>query len=216
MVLDNGRHTRTSAGVGATVPEPRLRMGLPAEGTQVQGDVEVTATADPEDSEYAVTLERSIAGGDWAAIGTDDSSPTYTAVDDLAALDLAEGTQVRYRAVLGTSVSDVRTVTVGSLVDQPGTVAVAGSLDSELGCGTDWDPACDEAQMTFDDASQTWVLEVADLPAGSYEYKAALDRSWTENYGAGGAFDGANIALTHRGGPVTFVYDHRSKVISTH
>ncbi|MGV0110066.1 alpha-amylase family glycosyl hydrolase [Arthrobacter sp. CP30] len=215
VVLDNARHTRTSTTAPATVPQPRLTMGLPAEGTQVQGDVEVTATASPENSDYAVTLERSIAGGDWAAIGTDDSSPTYTAVDDLAALDLAEGTQVQYRAVLGTSVSDVRTVTVGSLVDQPGTVAVAGSLDSELGCGDDWDPACDEAQMTFDDATQTWVLEVADLPAGSYEYKAALDRSWTENYGAGGAFDGANIALTHPGGPVTFVYDHRSKVIGT-
>ncbi|WP_231554471.1 alpha-amylase family glycosyl hydrolase [Arthrobacter sp. L77] len=215
VVLDNARHTRTSAAVPASVPQPRLTMGLPAEGTQVQGDVEVTATASPEDSEHAVTLERSIAGGAWTAIGTDDSSPTYTAVDDLAALDLAEGTQVRYRAVLGTSVSDIRTVTAGSVIEQPGTVAVAGSLDSELGCGGDWDPACDQAQMTFDAASRTWVLEVADLPAGSYEYKAALDRSWTENYGAGGGRDGSNIVLQHAGGPVTFVYDHRTHVITT-
>ncbi|WP_258069967.1 alpha-amylase family glycosyl hydrolase [Arthrobacter sp. SX1312] len=215
VVLDNARHTRTSAVASATVPQPRLTMGLPAEGTQVQGEVEVTATASPENSEYAVTLERSIAGGAWTAIGSDDSSPTYTAVDDLAALDLAEGTQVRYRAVLGTSVSDIRTVRVGSVVDQPGSVAVAGSLDSELGCGGDWDPACDQAQMTFDAASQTWILEVADLPAGSYEYKAALNRSWTENYGAGGGRDGSNIALQHAGGPVTFVYDHRTHVIGT-
>ncbi|MBG6224241.1 glycosidase [Arthrobacter sp. CAN_A2] len=215
VVLDNARHTRTSAAASATVAQPRLTMGLPAEGTQVQGDVEVTATASPENSEYAVTLERSIAGGAWTAIGSDDSSPTYTAVDDLAALDLAEGTEVRYRAVLGTSVSDIRTVRVGSVIEQPGTVAVAGSLDSELGCGGDWDPACDQAQMTFDDASQTWILEVADLPAGSYEYKAALDRGWTENYGAGGGRDGSNIVLQHAGGPVTFVYDHRTHVITT-
>lgn len=80
-------------------------MGLPAEGTQVQGDVEVTATASPEHSGYAVTLGGSVAGGAWTAIGTDDSSQAYTAIDDLAALDLAEGTEVRYRAVLGMSVT---------------------------------------------------------------------------------------------------------------
>ena len=122
---------------------------------------------------------------------------------------------MRYRAVLGTSVSDIRTVTVGSVIEQPGTVAVAGSLDSELGCGGDWDPACDQAQMTFDDASQTWILEVADLPTGEYEYKAALDRSWDENYGAGGAPNGSNIALRHAGGAITFVYDHRTNVTGT-
>ncbi|MHA7241540.1 alpha-amylase family glycosyl hydrolase [Arthrobacter sp. TMS1-12-1] len=215
VVLDNGRHTRTSATVPATVPASRLTMGLPAEGTQVQGEVEVTATASPEDSDYAVTLERSIAGGAWTAIGTDDSSPTYTAIDDLTALGLAEGTKVSYRAVLGTSISDIRTVTIGSIIDQPGTVAVAGNLDSELGCGADWDPACDQAQMIFDDASQRWVLDVADLPAGSYQYKAALNRGWDENYGAGGAFNGTNIALNHAGGPITFVYDHRTHVITT-
>ena len=162
-----------------------------------------------------MTLERSIAGGAWTAIGTDDSSPTYTAIDDLTALGLAEGTKVSYRAVLGTSISDIRTVTIGSIIDQPGTVAVAGDLDSELGCGADWDPACDQAQMIFDDASQKWVLEVADLPAGSYQYKAALNRGWDENYGAGGAFNGTNIALNHAGGPITFVYDHRTHVITT-
>ncbi|MFC3298526.1 alpha-amylase [Arthrobacter agilis] len=215
VVLDNGRHSRTSATASAAVPAPKPTMGLPAEGTQVQGAVDVTATVSPERSDYAVTLERSVAGGTWTAIGTDESSPTYSAVDDLTALELADGTQVRYRAVLGTSVSDVRTVTVGSIVDQPGTVAVAGSLDSELGCGGDWDPACDAAQMTFDDASQAWLLEVQDLPAGSYEYKAALNRAWTENYGAGGAPDGANIVLNHPGGAITFVYDHRTKVIGT-
>ena len=213
--LDNGRHTRTSATATAAVPAPKLTMGLPAEGTQVQDEVEVTATASPEKSDYAVTLERSIDGGAWTAIGTDESSPTYTAVDDLAALELPEGTPVSYRAVLGTSVSDVRTVRVGSVIAQPGTVAVAGSMDSELGCEADWDPACDQAQMTFDDASQTWVLEVADLPAGQYEYKGALNRTWDVNYGADGVMNGPNIALNHAGGPITFVYDHRTNVITT-
>ncbi len=47
-----------------------------------------------------------------------------------------------------------------------------------------------------------------DVPAGSYEYKVALNNSWDENYGAGGAPGGANIPITAPGGPVTFTYDH--------
>ena len=35
------------------------------------------------------------------------------------------------------------------------------------------------------------------LPAGTYEYKIATEKSWTENYGAGGAPNGSNIMLTH-------------------
>ena len=35
-----------------------------------------------------------------------------------------------------------------------------------------------------------------DVPAGNYEYKIALDKAWTENYGADGIQGGSNIALT--------------------
>ncbi|MBG6218172.1 glycosidase [Arthrobacter sp. CAN_A6] len=216
VVLDNGKHTTMSAVRPATVPAPKLTMGLPVEGSRFQGDVEVTATASPEKADHAVTLQRSVAGGEWTAIGVDDSSPTYTAVDDLAVLDLSEGTEIRYRALLDGSASDIRTVTVGSAaIEQPASVGVAGSLDSELGCGSDWDPACDKAQMRFDEATRLWILEVVDLPAGQYEYKAALNRSWDENYGAGGGRDGSNIAYDHPGGPVTFVYDHDTHIIAT-
>jgi hypothetical protein len=45
-----------------------------------------------------VTLYRSVNGGAWTAIGTDDSSPVYTAFDDTA--DLPDGAAVRYKAVL--------------------------------------------------------------------------------------------------------------------
>ena len=34
------------------------------------------------------------------------------------------------------------------------------------------------------------------IPAGNYEFKIAHDSSWDENYGDGGAPDGANIAFT--------------------
>jgi hypothetical protein len=37
----------------------------------------------------------------------------------------------------------------------------------------------------------TWAL-----PAGTYEYKAALDNNWNVNYGLHAQQDGANIPLT--------------------
>ena len=53
-----------------------------------------------------------------------------------------------------------------------------------------------------------------DVPAGSYEYKVALNDTWDENYGAGGAPGGANIPLTAPGGAITFTYDHATHIIS--
>ena len=38
--------------------------------------------------------------GPWTEVGTDTSSPDYTVVDDISGLGLAEGAQIRYRAVL--------------------------------------------------------------------------------------------------------------------
>ena len=47
------------------------------------------------------------------------------------------------------------------------------------------------------------------MPAGSYAYKVAIDGSWDENYGAGGAPGGADIPLVlDAPQDVTFYYDH--------
>jgi alpha-amylase len=214
-VLNNAGRTSMSASRSAVVPDPVLTIQQPAEGSTVQGNVEVVATADPEKASHVVRFERSVAGGAWTAIGSeDDSSPAYTVVDDLAALDLADGTEVRYRASLDGSnvVSNVRTVRVGA-VPQPDSVTVAGSLNSEMGCPDDWQPACEAAFMAFDPADRLWKL-TADLPAGRYEFKAAINGSWDENYGQDGAPNGSNIVLNHDGGPVTFRYDHTTHVIT--
>ena len=46
------------------------------------------------------------------------------------------------------------------------------------------------------------------MPAGSYEFKVAINHSWDENYGAGGAANGANIPLVLKGAAtVEFSYD---------
>jgi alpha-amylase len=215
VVLNNAGRTSVSASRSAVVPDPVLAIQQPAEGTTVQGNVEVVATADPEKASHVVRFERSVAGGAWTAIGSgDDSSPAYTVMDGLAALGLADGTEVRYRARLDGSnvVSNVRTVAVGA-VPQPDSVTVAGSLNSEMGCPDDWQPACEAAFMAFDPADRQWKL-TADLPAGQYEFKAAINGSWDENYGQDGAPNGSNIVLNHDGGPVTFRYDHTTHVIT--
>jgi len=96
---------------------------------------------------------------------------------------------------------------------QPDAVALAGDFGTVLGCPENWQPHFDEVQMAFDPEDQLWKL-TADLPAGFYSFKAALNRSWDENYGAFGQPNGANHELHHAGGPVTFRYDHRSKDIT--
>ena len=53
-----------------------------------------------------------------------------------------------------------------------------------------------------------------DVPAGPFAYKVALNNTWDENYGAGGAPGGSDIPLAAPGGPLTFTYDHATHVIS--
>ena len=216
-VLDNGGHTSVSQPRSGTVPAPVLTLVSPKEGSSVKGKVELSAAASPEKAGYTVRFERSVNGGAWAEVGRDSSSPAYTAVDDLAALDLADGTPLRYRALMdvpgvGEVASGIRTVVAGEL-PQPSSVTVAGSLNSEMGCPGDWQPECRAAFMTLDPADKIW-RSTTDLPAGSYEFKAALNGSWETNYGAGGALNGNNITLEHPGGPVTFRYDNTTHLLS--
>ena len=96
---------------------------------------------------------------------------------------------------------------------QPEAVAVAGDFNTLLGAPENWAPQYDEAQMAFDFVAQQWKIN-AELPAGYYTFKIALNRSWEENYGAFGTFDGPNHELHHDGGAVTIRYDHRTRDIT--
>ncbi|XAS68194.1 glycosidase [Micrococcaceae bacterium Sec5.7] len=98
-------------------------------------------------------------------------------------------------------------------IDQPGAVAIVGDFNTLLGAPENWNPKHDEAQMELDVLDQLWKLS-ADLPAGYYTFKIALNRAWEENYGAFGAFDGANHELHHDGGSVTVIYNHRTRDIT--
>jgi alpha-amylase len=136
VVLDNAGHTRSSAVRAGTVAPPAIELEAPTDGGRVRGRVEVRAVATPDHPDDAVTFERQVGDGPWTAIGTDDSSPVYTAFDDTTGL--ADGSVVHYRAVLTyapgrTVTSATRSVTV---VTEPVTTAVvhyrrpAGDYDS--------------------------------------------------------------------------------------
>jgi alpha-amylase len=139
VVLDTGGGTRTSRERSTSVPAPALAIEAPAEGAKVRGTVEVRAVADPERATHVVAFERSVAGGPWTAIGSDDSSPAYTVFDDIAALGLATGTPIRYRAIL-TEPDGTRVVSAERAVEQappPITTAIVHYL-RPAGDYADW------------------------------------------------------------------------------
>jgi glycosidase len=151
VVLDNAGHTRESPAFSIRVAEPSIAMTSPTEGGGVRTTARLGAEAVPDRNHYAVTFERSVAGGAWQAVATDGSQPAYAANDDVSGY--ATGTEIRYRAVLdygpGTVTSAPRTVRVAN----PVTVAVvhynrtAGDYadwglhlwgDGKAGPDTDW------------------------------------------------------------------------------
>src|SRR5512133_1602646 len=106
------------------------------------------------------------------------------------------------------------TAASASHTTDPGSVTIAGSLQSELGCAGDWDAACAASHLTYDAADGVWQGTWT-VPAGSYEYKAAVNDGWDENYGANAQPGGANIPL-NLGADTTvkFYYDHKSPWIT--
>lgn len=90
------------------------------------------------------------------------------------------------------------------------TVSIPGTIQSKLGCPGDWDPACDKTFLTYDAASDLYKGGFK-IPAGAYEYKIAIDKSWDENYGLGAKPGGANIPLKVTDQPgVKFYYDDKT------
>ena len=219
VVRDNANHERSSDPQDAVVPPPKLTIELPTEGAGVFGTIEIRVTADPERASHVVRLQRKLpTDADWVTLNTDDSSPVYTSYDNLSTV--AVGTQIQYRAILdepdGTQViSPVRTVTRTAPTPLVNSVTVAGSLQSEIGCAGDWDPACSASHLTFKATNGGLWEGTFQIPAGTWDYKVAIDDSWAVNYGAGGARDGANITISLPATTsVTFVWDQVSHIVT--
>jgi hypothetical protein len=214
VVRDNAGHTRLSGRRTAVVPKPRLTFLSPAPGADVFGTIHVDMKADPERASHVVTVQRKVGSGSWRTLRVDRSSPAYGVFDDVSAIPV--GTTISYRGILtepdGTRVvGPVRTVTRTAPKPLVTSATVAGSMQSEAGCTGDWQPDCATTHLTFDTGDGLWKGTWT-LPAGDYEWKIAIDDSWTTSYGDGGG--GSNIALhvPTGGAPVTFVWDQVSHV----
>ena len=99
-------------------------------------------------------------------------------------------------------------------IPPPESVTIAGTLQTALGCPGDWNTQCEETMLVYDAGSDLW-LATFQMPAGGYEYKAALNGSWDDNYGLGAEYYGPNIPLDVAADrPVTFWYDHNSRWVA--
>lgn len=201
-------------------PAPGGTLSPAPAANPAAGRVELRVAV-PENAFSEVTYAWRVAGTqDWTKLGTDDNAP-YRVMPD--ASGLAKGTVVETRAVVrdasgnlsaSSSFGVVGEPSGGSTggggpidpVVQPANVSVPGDHNSEMGCTADWAPDCDQAQLTRDPKDDVWKGTYT-IPAGAYAYKAAVNKSWDENYGVGAVPNGGNISYTNPG-TVSFYYDH--------
>jgi maltose-binding protein MalE len=107
-----------------------------------------------------------------------------------------------------TQISDLILGALAGMVNIPGSWQAAGAA-----CGSDWDPACPTSALT--DNGDGTFSGTFNIPAGEYEYKAALDGSWAVNYGSDGLQGGPNYALSLAADSVvTFVYDSATHLVT--
>ena len=208
---------------------PSVYLTSPQPGAVVGGRAEIGAAITENTFAQTTFLYRPVGTTEWKTVGTDDSAP-YRVFHDVSGI--AKGTLLEYRALVKDSSGNVSATSsygivgdpatggsggdgggVGPVV-QPASVSVPGDHNSEMGCPGDWQPDCAAAQLTLDAKDQIWKGTYT-VPAAPHAYKAAINKSWDENYGAGGAAGGGNIEYTAPAGPVTFYYDHSTHWVTS-
>ena len=91
------------------------------------------------------------------------------------------------------------------------TVALVGSLQSELGCPGDWQPDCAATELLPTGQAGRYAADFL-VPAGSWDYKVALNDTWDVAWGKAGGGD--NAPLTIAGDSLLrFTYDDASHLI---
>ncbi|WP_122263160.1 pullulanase-type alpha-1,6-glucosidase [Ornithinimicrobium cerasi] len=228
---------RAGAALAPRAEAPAVHLTSPSAGAVVGGRAEVAASV-PENAFAQVSFAYRPAGTqDWTLLGTDDNAP-YRVFHDVSGMP--DGTLLEYRAVLkdhsgnlsasssygvvgeptGTGGGGDGGGTPVGPVEQPDAVSVPGSHNSEMGCPDndsnrgDWQPWCDQAQLSLDANDSIWkrTYDAGVVPAGSYEYKAAIDRAWDESYGTPAR---QNVPYSTDGAGVSFYYDHARKHVTS-
>jgi pullulanase-type alpha-1,6-glucosidase len=207
---------------------PPVYLTSPSAGGVVGGRAEIGAAITTNTFAQVSFLYRPVGTTAWKALGTDDNAP-YRVFQDVSGI--AKGTLVEYRAVAKDSAGHVSASSTYGIVGdpkasggagggvgpvtQPDAVSVPGDHNTEMGCAADWAPDCPQAQLSLDPNDQIWKGTYT-LPPAPYAYKAAIDKKWDENYGAGARKNGDNISYTAPAGkPVTFFYDHSTHWVTS-
>jgi hypothetical protein len=94
-------------------------------------------------------------------------------------------------------------------VASPTTVVVTGSLQSELGCASDYNPVCVQSAFAYDATDDVWQATF-NLPAGNFSYFAVLDGSFAVTYGANGKTALHPISLSLAAGRAVKFYDDKT------
>jgi glycosidase len=216
---------RANAKLRADNDSPTPVFTAPGTTGIVTGRAEVGVSLPGGDFTQVTFAWRPVGTQEWKLVGTDDNAP-YRVFHDVRGL--AQGTPVEYRAIARDHDGDFGVVSTSAVVGQPqppaddgvdlgpitqpNAVSVPGSHGSEIGCAADWDPPCEAIQLTLDD-DQVWKGTFSPQ-AGQYAFKAAVNRSWDENYGAGGNRNGSDIFYDTAGGDVSFYFDYRTKWVT--
>jgi glycosidase len=216
---------KTRRAIPDSVSAPPVYFASPSAGGVLANRAQIRAAV-PANTPVQVSFAfRPVGTTDWQPLGTDDAAP-YRVFHDVSGM--AKGTLLEYRTVVKDNVGHLSaTSTYGVVGDapkpvgggvgdvtQPSFVSVPGTTNSEMGCAADWDPGCAYDQLSLDANDKIWKGTWT-LPAGTYSYKVAINKTWDENYGAGGVPNGANIDLTSNGSPITFYYDHRTHYVTS-
>jgi glycosidase len=211
---------KAKAPLQARQSAPAITFNSPTPGDTVGGRAEIGVMAAADSSSQVSFAYRKHGDSSWTYLGTDDNAP-YRVFHDVRGL--AKGTILEYRAVLKDSSGNLSVANSTGLVGEPAppadpvptTVTVPGSFNVEMGCSSDWMPDCVAARLAKDSGDGLWKGTFT-IPAGSWEYKIAINNSWDVNYGAGGERNGGNI--TYKNGStraVTFVYDPATHLVTT-
>jgi maltose-binding protein MalE len=133
----------------------------------------------------------------------------WTATDN--GITLAITGQQDPASAMQDAATQIRSLIAGALA---GMVNLPGDYQDKAGCGGTWDPACQATGMKLGDDG-LYTLTVT-LPAGTYQYKIAMDGAWTVNYGSDGKQDGPNYTLELTAdSTVTFTYDPSTQLVTT-
>ena len=223
---------KSGSPVDAGKAAPAVQVAAPTPGGVVGGRAEIRASITDNRFAEVTFAYRPVGTSAWTALGTDDNAP-YRVFHDVSAMP--KGSLLEYRAIArdikghvsaSSSYGIVGDPVAGGgggggggvgPVTQPAAVSVPGNHNSEMGCPDndgnhgDWQPWCDQAQLTLSPKDQIWKGTYTTIPPGTYAYKAAINRTWDESYGGPG---GGDILYTNPG-TVHFYYDHGTHYVTS-